>query len=39
MNMEEIIERLKFYDGTFPRQALEAAAARREQVTPVLLQT
>jgi hypothetical protein len=38
MNMEEIIERLKFYDGTFPRRALEEAAARREQVTPVLLQ-
>jgi hypothetical protein len=38
MNMEEIIERLKFYDGTFPRRALEEAVARREQVTPVLLQ-
>jgi len=38
MDMEEIIERLKFYDGTFPRQALKEAVARREQVTPVLLQ-
>jgi hypothetical protein len=36
--MEEIIERLKFYDGTFPHQALKEAVARREQVTPVLLQ-
>ncbi len=38
MNVEEIIERLEFYDGTFPRRALEEAVARREQVTPVLLQ-
>jgi hypothetical protein len=38
MNVEEIIERLKFYDGTFPRQALKEAVARREQITPVLLQ-
>lgn len=38
MNIEEIIERLKFYDGTFPRQALKEAMARREQITPVLLQ-
>ena len=38
MNIEEIIERLKFYDGTFPRQALEEAVGRREQVIPVLLQ-
>ncbi len=38
MDMEEIIERLKFYDGTFPRQALKEAVASREQVTPVLLQ-
>ena len=38
MDIEAIIERLKFYDGTLPRQALEEAVARREQVTPVLLQ-
>jgi len=38
MDVEEIIERLKFYDGTFPRHALRGAVARREQVTPVLLQ-
>lgn len=38
MNMEEIIERLKLYDGTFPRQALKEAVAKREQITPVLLQ-
>jgi hypothetical protein len=38
MNVEEIIERLKFYDGTFPRQALKEAVARREQITPILLQ-
>lgn len=38
MDVEEIIERLKFYDGTFPRQALKEAMARREQITPVLLQ-
>ncbi len=38
MDVEEIIERLNFYDGTFPRQALKEAMARREQVTPVLLQ-
>jgi hypothetical protein len=38
MDVEEVIERLQFYDGTFPRQALEEAVARREQITPVLLQ-
>ena len=38
MRIEETIERLEFYDGTFPHRALEEAVARREQVTPVLLQ-
>jgi hypothetical protein len=38
MDVEEIIEALKFYDGTFPRQALKGAIARREQVTHILLQ-
>lgn len=37
MDVEEIIEELEFYDGTFPRQALKEAVVKKEQITPLLL--
>jgi hypothetical protein len=36
-NVQQIIEELKYYDGTFPRQALEQAIAHRERIIPELL--
>jgi hypothetical protein len=37
MDTQEIMEALKYCTGVFPRQALEEAAANREQMTPLLL--
>ena len=37
MDVEEIVEQLTFYDGTFPRQALKEAVAKKGQITPILL--
>jgi hypothetical protein len=38
MELKEIINKLEYYDGTFPRQALQEAIEKKELVTPVLLQ-
>lgn len=38
MDIEEIIEQLEFNDGTVPRRAIREAIAKKEQLTPVLLQ-
>jgi hypothetical protein len=35
--MLDILRQLKRYNGTFPRKALQAAVANREQITPELL--
>ena len=37
MDIEEILGELKLYTGTFPREAVEAAIAQREEITPHLL--
>lgn len=37
MRIETVLEALEYYTGRFPRQALEAAIARREEITPHLL--
>ena len=37
MTVEEILDELTYYDGTFPRTALEQAVARKESITPQLL--
>lgn len=37
MEIDEILEALTHDDGQFPRQALEAAIERREEITPRLL--
>jgi hypothetical protein len=37
MNAEEILEKLKYFTGVFPRQALQEAVARKEEMTPALL--
>ncbi len=38
MELQEILSALEYLgDGTFPRQALEQAVARREETTPLLL--
>src|SRR5829696_3719701 len=37
MDVAEIVEQLTFYDGTFPRQALKEAVAKKEQITPLLV--
>jgi hypothetical protein len=38
MDVEDIVEQLESYDGTFPRKALKEAIAKKEQITPILLQ-
>jgi len=37
MNTQEILEELKYNKGIFPRQALQEAVARKEEMTPSLL--
>jgi hypothetical protein len=37
MNAEEIVKELKYCTGVFPRQALQEAVARKEEITPALL--
>jgi Protein of unknown function (DUF1186)/SEC-C motif len=37
MELQTIIKELEYFEGTFPRHALEAAIAAQEQVTPLLL--
>ncbi len=37
MNAEEILEELKYSTRVFPRQALQEAVARKEEITPALL--
>jgi hypothetical protein len=37
MEIQEILDELQFCNGKFPRQALQEAIARREEVTPFLL--
>ena len=37
METQEIISKLETFDGTFPKEALEAAIKKREGITPVLL--
>jgi len=37
MEIQEIISKLEYYDGTFPREALEAAIEQKEEITPELL--
>jgi hypothetical protein len=36
-DVQEILKALEFYDGTFPRKALEDAVRHREQIIPDLL--
>ena len=36
-NIEEIIGRIGYYDGTFPKEELKILSAHREQATPFLL--
>jgi hypothetical protein len=38
MDVHQIIDRLEWFDGSFPRQALRAAVARKDEVTPYLLE-
>jgi hypothetical protein len=38
MNPPEILQALAFFDGTFPRQALKAAIAQKDAITPLLLE-
>lgn len=37
MDIADIIKKLEWYDGTFPRRAVEEVIARKEQITPYLL--
>ncbi len=37
MDIPDIIKKLEWHDGTFPRRALEEAIAQKEQITPYLL--
>ncbi|MGA7831185.1 MAG: DUF1186 domain-containing protein [Terracidiphilus sp.] len=37
MEIDEIIEEFEWFDGTFKREAVEAAVARRDEVIPELL--
>jgi len=37
MNIQQILEKLEVNTGVFPRQAIQEAIAKREQVTPELL--
>ncbi len=37
MTVEEILDELRYYDGTFPRTALQQAVAKEEEITPELL--
>ncbi len=37
MDLPDIINKLEWYDGTFPRRAVKEAIARKEQITPYLL--
>ena len=37
MKIQEIISKLEYYDGKFPREALEAAIEKKEEITPELL--
>lgn len=37
MTIQEILQELEYNYGTFPREALQAAIVRREQITPKLL--
>ncbi len=36
-NIEEIIGRIEYYDGNFPKEELRILSANREQATPFLL--
>ena len=38
MDIQDIVQALKQGEGPLPRRALEAAAAQRDEITPVLLQ-
>lgn len=38
MGIQQVIERLEWFDGTFPRRALKEAVSRRHEVTPILLE-
>jgi hypothetical protein len=37
METQEIISKLEYYDGTFPKEALEAAIEQKEEIIPELL--
>jgi hypothetical protein len=37
MEIQEIISKLETFDGTFPREALKAAIEKKEEITPILL--
>ena len=37
MEIKEIISKLEYYDGTFPREALEAAIEKQDEIIPELL--
>ena len=37
MEIQEILKQLEIYDGTFPKEALEAAIEKKEKITPILL--
>jgi uncharacterized protein YecA (UPF0149 family) len=39
MEIQEIISKLEYYDGTFPREALEAAIEKKKEIIPELLMT
>lgn len=38
METQEILKELEFYNGSFPRRALEEAIARRDEIIPALLE-
>jgi uncharacterized protein DUF1186/SEC-C motif-containing protein len=38
MDVQEIIEKLEYFEGTFPRRALQEAVAKKEEITPALLE-
>jgi hypothetical protein len=37
MDIQEIISRLEYHQGAFPRKAVKEAIANKEQITPILL--
>jgi hypothetical protein len=37
MDLQEVVQRFQYYDGELPREALRAATAQQDAITPELL--